>query len=308
MLGLNLYSITLTNLKQKTLTIMNSITPLRLFLVLMFFTFGKQLSAQCLADFTVDPPNGSSAFTVQFTGQGSVPLADYKADSPVLPTGWSSTPFTIGSPCQNPDGSAPDNSDYLWVAERDLAGQRWIETGDMDLSAGGIISFDIRYGVTDISSDCRGPNSVNQGVELQYSTNGGADWTRITYYMPFSTDTLFTSWNSFLYNVPAAAQTSSTRLRWFQNSASNDLTDRWGLDNLYISAGEAVTSWEWDFGDMTTSDQQNPAHTFPGYGVFPVTLTITTAGGCTSHKTTDIYINSIPTIDNLIETDVLSKT
>lgn len=263
------------------------------------------LSAQCQAGISVDPPNGSQNLTVQFTGEGTMPGTDYPCDDPLLPAGWSSTPFTIGSPCLLPDGSATDGSDYLWVGARDVSGKRWIETSDYDMTGGGTIFFEIRYG-TDASSDCPGPNRIDQGVSLEYSINGGADWSKITYYTPFSTDTTFTDWNSFEYQVPAAAQTTSTRFRWYQNSVSNDLSDKWGLNNINISSFADVTSWEWNFDDMTTSDQQNPEHTFATYGIYSVSLTITTAGGCTATQTTDIYINSIPTIDDLTETDVSS--
>ncbi len=47
------------------------------------------------------------------------------------------------------------------------------------------------------------------------------------------------------------------------------------------SSINAVT-WFWEFGDGTTSTLQNPAHTYPGYGLYDVTLTITTADGCSN--------------------------
>ncbi|MCA1758106.1 MAG: HYR domain-containing protein, partial [Bacteroidales bacterium] len=274
-------------------------------LLILLAAQGTDLSAQCLAGISVDPPNGSQNLTIQFTGEGIIPGTEYPCDDPLLPAGWSSTPFTIGSPCLVPDGSAPDGSDYLWVGARDATGKRWVETSDYDMSGGGTIFFEIRYG-TDVSTDCPGPNRTDQGVSLEYSINGGADWSKITYYTPYSTDTTFTDWNSFEYLVPAAAQTTSTRFRWYQNSVSNDLSDKWGLNNINITSIADVTSWEWDFGDMATSDQQNPEHTFATYGVYSVSLTITTAGGCTATETTDIYINSVPTIDDLTETDIPS--
>jgi gliding motility-associated-like protein len=264
-----------------------------------------QAVAQCEAEISVSPPNGSQSLTVQFAGEASVPYADFPCDDTQLPAGWSSTPFTAGSPCSLPDGSAPDMSDYLWAAALDINGQRWVETADYNMSEGGSISFEIRYGVTDPSSDCRGPNSVTQGVELQYSINGGSSWDRITYFMPYSTDTLFTEWNHLEYQVPLEARTTATRFRWFQASASGDLTDRWGLNNINISGTADVTSWEWDFGDLTTSDQQNPEHTFPGYGIYNVSLTITTPE-CTDSETLQLYINSTPTINDLTEVDISS--
>lgn len=38
-----------------------------------------------------------------------------------------------------------------------------------------------------------------------------------------------------------------------------------------------ITAWEWDFGDGDFSSQQNPRHTFPDAGTYPVSLTVTTA-------------------------------
>ena len=41
-----------------------------------------------------------------------------------------------------------------------------------------------------------------------------------------------------------------------------------------------AVSWLWDFGDGSTSTLQNPDHTFPVGGYCNVSLTITTADGC----------------------------
>jgi PKD repeat protein len=49
------------------------------------------------------------------------------------------------------------------------------------------------------------------------------------------------------------------------------------VDNSY---GGTITSWEWDFGDGNTSDEQNPFHTYAEEGIYEVSLTITTAEGC----------------------------
>jgi PKD repeat protein len=45
------------------------------------------------------------------------------------------------------------------------------------------------------------------------------------------------------------------------------------------TTGGAPTSWLWDFGDKTTSTQQNPAHTFTQMGTYTVRLTATNASG-----------------------------
>ncbi len=55
-----------------------------------------------------------------------------------------------------------------------------------------------------------------------------------------------------------------------------------GGDSLTVqfvdqSTGD-ITSWAWDLGDLTSSTEQNPVHTY-GIGTFNVTLTVTGPGG-----------------------------
>jgi gliding motility-associated-like protein len=61
------------------------------------------------------------------------------------------------------------------------------------------------------------------------------------------------------------------------------------------STGASI--WFWDFGDGTTSNQQNPSHTYTKYGNFPVTLTSTAAAGCsTSLQDTSFVKVDSPTV------------
>jgi PKD repeat protein len=53
------------------------------------------------------------------------------------------------------------------------------------------------------------------------------------------------------------------------------------------------TSWAWDFGDGTTSTEQNPAHTYTNPGSYTVTLTVTGAGGGTNTKTRTAYVTAL---------------
>lgn len=46
-----------------------------------------------------------------------------------------------------------------------------------------------------------------------------------------------------------------------------------------ISTGPAVT-WNWDFGDTSTDNIQNPTHVYSTFGTYNVTLIITDANGC----------------------------
>lgn len=62
----------------------------------------------------------------------------------------------------------------------------------------------------------------------------------------------------------------------------------------------SITQWNWDFGDGTSSNLQNPAKTYSNAGTYSVKLSVTNAIGCqTINKisTKDIIINPLPTPD-----------
>ncbi len=57
-----------------------------------------------------------------------------------------------------------------------------------------------------------------------------------------------------------------------------------------IDIDGTVVSWSWDFGDSTTSTDQNPSHTYETYGIYTVSLTVTDNNGNTSSETKEDYI------------------
>lgn len=69
--------------------------------------------------------------------------------------------------------------------------------------------------------------------------------------------------------------------------AASTLTDC-GIYGVQVSVSFSdastsdVTSWAWDFGDGSTSTDQNPTHTFLADGAYTVTLTVTSARGTVS--------------------------
>jgi uncharacterized protein (TIGR02145 family) len=100
------------------------------------------------------------------------------------------------------------------------------------------------------------------------------------------------------------------------NTPQNAVVDAWGCvkeivdlnaafsaDQTSINEGSTVqfsdestnnpTSWSWDFGDGSTSTQQNPSHTYNSEGYYTVELTITnSAGSDTETKIDYITVNS----------------
>ncbi len=65
-------------------------------------------------------------------------------------------------------------------------------------------------------------------------------------------------------------------------------------DGSYSAGQESVTSWSWNFGDGSTSTQQNPTHLFPSAGTYNVQLNVTTNNNCTGSTTVPFVVNPLP--------------
>ncbi len=64
-------------------------------------------------------------------------------------------------------------------------------------------------------------------------------------------------------------------------------------DASTIAAG-AISSWQWDFGDLQQSVQQNPAHTYTAAGTYTVTLTVSSGTGCNHQAQQDVTVYPLP--------------
>ncbi|MEI6852776.1 MAG: PKD domain-containing protein, partial [Bacteroidota bacterium] len=63
-------------------------------------------------------------------------------------------------------------------------------------------------------------------------------------------------------------------------------------DSSWIN-NSSIYSWNWSFGDGTFSTEQNPVHEYTSHGSYPVTLTISTSGGCDSSYTEVVNIGHV---------------
>ncbi|MDX2247847.1 MAG: PKD domain-containing protein [Bacteroidia bacterium] len=54
-----------------------------------------------------------------------------------------------------------------------------------------------------------------------------------------------------------------------------------GIPFVFTDLSVGAVSWSWNFGDNTTSNQQNPSHTYTTFGSFDVCLIVTNSSGCT---------------------------
>jgi PKD repeat protein len=59
-------------------------------------------------------------------------------------------------------------------------------------------------------------------------------------------------------------------------------------------SGQQIDSYQWNFGDGQTSNQQNPSHQYASAGTYTVTLTVSTGGHCTSTKTQTVTVYAQP--------------
>ena len=66
-------------------------------------------------------------------------------------------------------------------------------------------------------------------------------------------------------------------------------------DTTVLSNVSLLDSYLWDFGDGTTSNAQNPTHSFPGTGTYIVKFTTFNAFGCTTTATRNITVFNPPT-------------
>lgn len=63
-------------------------------------------------------------------------------------------------------------------------------------------------------------------------------------------------------------------------------------DNSSIPNG-SITGWLWNFGDGTTSTQQNPTHTYNSPGFYDISLQVTSSTGCSASGARGRYIRIV---------------
>ncbi len=78
--------------------------------------------------------------------------------------------------------------------------------------------------------------------------------------------------------IVIALSSSATAATYLKPDFSYHTSGRtaWFTDE---SVGLNIVEWYWTFGDDNHSDEQDPVHTFPGYGKYNITLTVTNSYG-----------------------------
>ena len=70
----------------------------------------------------------------------------------------------------------------------------------------------------------------------------------------------------------------------------------------------AISTWEWDFGDGTTSEEQNLSHQYQQEGTFTITLIVTDSDGLTDGTTQTIVVEHKDLIHADFTFEVVDKT
>ncbi|MBL0910883.1 MAG: gliding motility-associated C-terminal domain-containing protein [Bacteroidia bacterium] len=210
-------------------------------------TEAQCLSGGCFVDIT------ASATTI-CQGQSTTLIADSGSallfntfNSSTLGAGWvtNNNVVNFNSPC----GPSLDGTPHVWFGNAAGAGTRLLQTVDFNVMGGGTISFDLRFAIQGQASPCEGPDEADEGVSLQYSTDGGVTWGDIIYFSPSGNLlpsnpggngavapalSAFNTWANYSFAIPPAAITPCTRFRWFQPFNTSATNDHWGIDNVSI--------------------------------------------------------------------------
>ncbi len=74
-------------------------------------------------------------------------------------------------------------------------------------------------------------------------------------------------------------------------------------DSSSVNPG-VITSWNWNFGDDSTSTLANPAHTYITPGYYDVRLTVGTQAGCDSSLTKTIFVKGVDSVSLIVDNAV----
>ncbi len=210
-----------------------------------------------------------------------------------------------------------------FTGDKDIVGS---DPGQLDLPRGifeGLLGFTYRFGgkcpemVSTASAD-KTSGAYPMEVQFQSSATGGCpeytyawnfgDGETSTEANPKHTYATMGSFNPSLTMTDAKGNTSLASMPAItvncppmSASASGDATS--GTAPFTVNfrgladGGCAPFTYAWDFGDGTTSADQNPSHSYSIQGTFTTTLTITDAKGATAKSTVPVAVTSplVPT-------------
>ena len=220
---------------------------------------------------TAPDPLGCNGGDIVLTavGEGEHDLAmnnDFNGGT--VGNGWVSTGgAAVGTPC----GVSLDGTDYYWASTS--TGTPNLTTAALDVSCGGVLSFDMAYSTQGGAAPCEGPDEPDEGVTFQYSTDGGLTWVILDYWDPLGGyDPTMTTWNNYSFTIPPGAMGPNTQFQWIQLNSSGTCCDNWGVDNVSISSVVNCDPYYYDYTHIPGTDDNPVDNTTIGstttYGVW----------------------------------------
>ncbi|MBK6527552.1 MAG: hypothetical protein IPG07_19570 [Crocinitomicaceae bacterium] len=130
----------------------------------------------------INLPCGGGNVNLTALGNSSVPVFGDNFNIGAVAPGWLASP---AAQFNNPCGASVDGTPYLWMGAS-TAAPRTMQTASVNVACGGQVCFDFKFMCESCgdASPCEGADLYNEGVSLQWSTNGGATWTDMAYFAP----------------------------------------------------------------------------------------------------------------------------
>lgn len=179
-------------------------------------------------------------------GQGQGLSVFYEDFNTGVPTGWDTTQQAVFT---NPCSPGVDTTIHIWFGNYSGV-PRFLTTLPYDFTpatVGVTICFDMKFASQTGTggSACEGPDEPDEGVYLEYSTDG-ITWNTIHYFDPNGGyDPQLTNWTNWCFSLPQAAVSTGTRIRWYQKNDSGPDYDHWGLDNVNIYFNDPTYEIRW---------------------------------------------------------------
>ncbi len=284
-----------------------------LFCVLSGGFYSADLYGQCSVTASAYPTTVCVGDPVTLSSTGACGYLMYNDfNNGTAGAGWVAT---NGVSFANPCNPTSDGTIYMWMGDA-VPLPRTLTTVAFNVNGACEISFDMKYATQSQASPCEGIDEYNEGISLQYSINGGATWVDIVYFQPdgvFLTTnpgtsgtcisspyiTPFTSWATYNFPVPTAAQTPSTKFRWVQIDYSSQSNDHWGLDNIEILCPANVLV-QWDHGPTVF----DPPQEYPTQDTWYVVEITDTVSGLTAIDSVFVNVVPVPTSDFTVTSPV----
>lgn len=246
----------------------------KLNLFFLFLTLSLYARAQCTGiSFSFDEDSivqcGGDSISITAIGQGTVVFAiDNDFNTGNAGSGWAASPAaSFNNPCGNGPGNSTDP--YLWMGSS-TAAPRTLQTYPLDLTCGAELCFDFRMAEQSDPSPCEGPDVSNEGIYIEWSSNGGSTWNLLNYFEPNSSGSFnaacagcgdYTGWHNYCYTLPAAALTPNTSIRWYQGGSTGTDYDHWGLDNIVLTS-YSCSQYYYDWAHLSGTPDTNTIDEF----------------------------------------------